>query len=140
MGMSGTHTNHGLARSQEAPLFVSVDEDASLVKDTIQKERRADLDPFQLDDINAAAAESLQADGQLGCRKRPIVRKRDQKVEVRARVLVASCERAIENCEPNAVLGPQRAAKAEEERPMSPEILALTRCKSHPPRFISGRA
>lgn len=104
MGTAGAHTNRGVALSQQAPLFVSIDENATLIKDTIQQERSPGLHPLQIGDINAAAAELLQADGQLGRRKRPIVCERDQQVEIRACVLVASRQRAIEHGKADAVL------------------------------------
>ncbi|MGA8364364.1 MAG: hypothetical protein WB709_07565 [Solirubrobacteraceae bacterium] len=118
MGTAGAHTNRGLALSQQAPLFVPVDEHAPLVEDSIQKERSPSIHPIQIGNVNAAAAELLQADGQLGRRKRPIVCERDQQVEIRARVLVASRQRAVEHGKADAMLGPQRATQNGEERPV----------------------
>lgn len=138
VGTAGPHTDRGAALSQPAPLFVSVDEDSPLVKDSIQKHRRPGLHPLKLGDIHPAAAEMLQADAQLGCRQRTITSERDQRVEIRARVLVASRQRAVEHSKADAVLSSQRAAQTGEERPMSAEILALARCESQPSRSAPG--
>ena len=140
MGTAGAHTDRGLALSQQTPLLVSIDQDAALVENSIQKERRPSLYPLQVGDINPATAEVLQADSKPGYRQRTIAGEQDQQVEIRARILVASRERAVENSKTNAMLGPQRAAQTGEERPMGTEILALTRCKSQLSRSTPGGA
>jgi hypothetical protein len=78
MGTTGEHTDRILALSQQAPLFVSINENAPLVEDAIQKKGRSGLRPTQVSDVNPSATEVLQVDGQLGCRRRTIACERDQ--------------------------------------------------------------
>jgi len=63
--MPGTCTDRWVALAQQAPLPVTVDQDATLVEDPIQKERRIGLHPLEVGDVNRTAGDGLQADGEL---------------------------------------------------------------------------
>ncbi len=76
--------------AQQAPLSVTVDEDAALVEDPIQKQRRIGLHPLQASDVNRTTGDTLQADGELEPCGGTIVGERDQQVDVGARVLVTA--------------------------------------------------
>jgi hypothetical protein len=126
--------DRGAALPQHAPLPVAVDQDTSLIEDPVQKKRSSFLHPFQVGDINLTAAGSFQADSQLDANRGTILSEQDQQVEIRVGILVAPRQRAIEHGKTNALLSPQRPAKTGEKRPMSAEILTLTRRKPQPPR------
>ncbi len=78
MSTTGAHTNRGVTLSQQAPLFVSIDQNAPLIEDSIQKEGRSDLNAPQFSDVNPAATKVLQPNGELGRRRRTLDRERDQ--------------------------------------------------------------
>ena len=122
----GTCTDRVVALTQQTPLPVTVDQDTSLVKDPVQEERRVGLHPLQMGDVDRTAGDPLQPDGELEPRRGAIVGERDQQVEIRARILVASCQRAIEHGKANALLRAECPAKPGEKGPMNAKVLALT--------------
>ena len=95
MGALGASSNRASTFVKVAPLPVPVDEDAPLIQNAIQKERRAFLDPPQKGDVNSATGDLHQAGGQRARPERSLASGRYQQVEVGASVLVAPRERAI---------------------------------------------
>ena len=63
--MTGTRTDRGVAPAQQAPLPVAVDQDASLVEDPVQKQRRVGLHALQVGDVDRTDGDALQADCEL---------------------------------------------------------------------------
>jgi len=57
--------DRAVALAQQAPLPVTVDQDATLVEDSIQQQRRIGLHPIQVGDVDRTAGDALQADGEL---------------------------------------------------------------------------
>ena len=90
---------------------ITVDQDATLVEDPVQKQRRIGLHALQVGDVNLTAGDWFQADGELEPCRGTLVGERDQQVEVRARVLVAPRQRTVEHGKANIVLGAERAVK-----------------------------
>lgn len=88
----------------------------------VQQQRSPRLYSFQIGDINLTATGPFQADSQLARHRETSAAKRDQQVESRVGVLVASRQRSIEHGQTNALLSPQRPAQTGDKRPMSAEI------------------
>lgn len=51
--------------AEQAPLPVTIDEDATLVENAIQKQRRIGLHPLQSGNVDRTAGDASQADSEL---------------------------------------------------------------------------
>jgi hypothetical protein len=106
VGALGAGAERATALTQLRPLTVAVDEDAALIEDAVEKERRVFLDPDKMREIDPAAADPLQTGGQVESGNEAIAGERDQQVQVGVRVVVAASQRAVEHGETDAALGP----------------------------------
>ncbi len=120
--------------AQPVPLPVAVDQDATLIEDAVEQKRCLRLYSPQISDVYPATADALQADGQPKASRGPIVSERDQQVKVRARILVAPRQRAVEHGKANPMLSPQRPTKRREKRPVCLQVLALAERQLKPAR------
>ena len=64
MVTTGTHTDPVVALAQQTPPRVTIDQDAALVEDPLQQQRRVGLHSLQLGDVNRMVDDTLQADGE----------------------------------------------------------------------------
>ncbi len=69
VGAAGAGDDEGVALAQSIPLPIAVDQDATLVKDSIQKKRRLGLHPLQQGDIDSASADTLKTSGEFVTRR-----------------------------------------------------------------------
>ena len=127
-------TDRAAALAQGAPLAISIDEYTALVDDPIEEERRPLLHLPEVGDVHLAPGNVLKATGEVDAGSAPIGRQRNQQIEIRSGVLIASRERAVEHSEADAPLGTQGATKLGDEVPMGSQVLPLSRRKTQPPR------
>ena len=127
--MNSSYTRGSFCERSKASASITTTARSSLPESLDGGTNLLGIDPFQVGDVNLTAAGSFQADSQLDANRGAIVGERDQQVEIRVGILVAPRQRAIEHGKTNALLSPQRPAKTGEKRPMSAEILTLTRRK-----------
>jgi hypothetical protein len=125
VGALGAGAERATALTQLRPLTVAVDEDAALIEDAVEKERRVFLDPDKMREIDPAAADPLQTGGQVESGNEAIAGERDQQVQVGVRVVVAASQRAVEHGETDAALGAQRPAKLGEQLPVGAQVVTL---------------
>jgi hypothetical protein len=112
--------------------MISIDEDAALVEDAIEKERRIRLDPSQVSDVHVTIGDIAQTQGQI--ETLAIVCQVDHQIQIRVRILVAACQRAVKNSEPNTALGAKGATQAGEKLPMVAQVVVLARREEQPAR------
>lgn len=130
----GAGANRPAAVTKLLPAPVTVDENAPLVEDLTQKKRSIRIDQREIRDVDSAPGHGLQVGRKLGAVRRTMVGERDQEVEVRASVLLATGNRAVEQGEANTTLGAQGLTKPCEQLPVVTQVLALARGKAKPPR------
>lgn len=58
-------TDRAVTLAQQAPLPITVDQHAALVKDPIEQKRRIGFHPLQVGDVNQTAGDALQPEGEL---------------------------------------------------------------------------
>lgn len=110
MGPPSTRPDRGLPRPQGLPLLVSIGQHTALVQDPLQKKRRAPLHAAQIGEVNSPVGGGAKRGDQSSLRQ-IIVGAAQQEIEIRACILVASRQRAIEDGEAYVRLRPQRPAK-----------------------------
>jgi hypothetical protein len=88
VGASGAGANRAAAIVQLHPLTIPVDENATLVENTIQKERGVRLDPLETSDIHSAFGHIFNARTQA--RASDVVGERYEQIQIGTLVLVAT--------------------------------------------------
>lgn len=130
MGASGTGANCAPTLPQLHPLTIPVDEDPTLVEDTIQKKRGACLNPLEKRNINSPSSHNLKA--RVQARTSRVISQRHEQIQIGTLVLVATCKRAVEDSQPNPALDAERTTKSCQELPVGAKVLALPRLQAQP--------
>ena len=125
VGALSAGADRAMALMQLWPQAFAVDEDATLVEDAVEKERRVFLDLGKTRDIDPAATDAFQANSQVERSEGTIAGERDQQVQVGVRVLVAARKGAVEHGEADATLGAERPTELGEESPVGAQVIAL---------------
>lgn len=134
MGALGTRPDRTTALTQPVPLPIPVDDDATLVEDTVEKERRSFLDSCEVGDVDMPTRDTRQIGSQGIPGREMLSGDRDQQVQVRARVLVTASQRAVDHGEAHVAASSQSPPKIREKPPVGQQVLALAGCQPQPPR------
>ncbi len=65
MGTASASGDNGAALTQSIPLPIAVNQDTTLIKDTLQKKRRLGLHPLQAGNIDVASTDAPKTHGKL---------------------------------------------------------------------------
>ncbi len=121
-------------------MTVPVDENATLIEDAIEQQRRTLLDSPQLRQVDPAVDDLGHSIGNVAVPWGTARREGDQQVEVRIVVLIATRHGAIDHGEANLALSPQCPAQVGNQVPVRSKVLTLTRRQLQSPRSRSTGA
>ncbi len=130
VGTPAAGANRAAPPLQLRPLAIPIDKDAALVENAIEKQRSAGLNPLKTSDVHSPSGHILKARAQA--RTSRVAGERYEQIQIGALVLVATCQRAVEDSQPNPPLDAERAAKSGQELPVSAKVLVLPRLQAQP--------
>jgi predicted alpha/beta hydrolase family esterase len=99
-------------------LAISINENAALAENSIEKQRRGRLDPPQIGQIDPAIDEVGHSIGNVTVGEMAPCRERNQQIEVRTVVLVATRHRTVDHRKTDLSLSPQPLAQFGKQMPV----------------------
>ena len=108
------------------PLTVAVDQNAALVQHPIQQKGSAGLDSLEPGDIYPTGGKPTQTVCEFKPERRTFAGEKNEKIEIRALILIAPRHRAVKNRESHTALGSKRSTKRPQQLPVAAQILGLT--------------
>ena len=121
-------------------MTVPVNQNATLVENAVEQQRRTWLNLPQVRQVNPPVDDLGQSIGDIAAPWETACRERDQQVEIRIVILIAARHGAVDHGEANLSLSPQCRAQVGNQMPMSSEVLTLSRRQMQAPRSRSACA
>lgn len=115
-------------------MTVAVNENTTLVEDTIEQHRRTRINSPQIRQVDPAVDDLGDSIGNVVVSWGSARRERDQQVEVRIVILIAARHGAVDHRKTDIPLSPQRPPQLGNQMPVSLQVLTLARRQQQPPR------